>query len=232
MDKKPTYEELEHQILKLKNMVSRLIKTDEELRLNTEIISNMVEGIVLIDFKTTKIILANSRFEKMFGYGMGEMNGKDVSIVNAPVDKPSEETVRIIMNVIQKKGEWHGKVNNIMKDGTTFWCYANVSIFNHHRYGKVIISIHSDITDLKKKTTELNNTNMMLQEALANNKILSGLVPICARCKSILDDKGFWESIEKYIERNTDLLFTHRMCQKCEEELYGNQEWYKNNEHK
>jgi len=58
-------------------------------------------------------------------------------------------------------------------------------------------------------------------------KILRGLIPICANCKDIRDDKGAWGNIESYIEEHSLALFTHGMCPKCADEFYGKQDWYK-----
>ena len=55
-------------------------------------------------------------------------------------------TAPLVLNLL----EWHGEVENIKKDGTCFWCYANASVFDHPRYGKVLIAVHTDITERKK----------------------------------------------------------------------------------
>jgi len=49
---------------------------------------------------------------------------------------------------------------------------------------------------------------------------LQGLLPICASCKKVRDDKGYWESIEQYVEQRSDVLFTHSMCPACLEKWY------------
>ncbi|KKL90324.1 hypothetical protein LCGC14_1905820, partial [marine sediment metagenome] len=120
---------------------------EDKIRLNSEIMTNIAEGVYLIRLEDGIIVYANSRFEEMFGYDQGEMNGKDVSIVNAPADKTPEETREIILEILADKGEWHGEVKNIKKDGTHFWCYANVSLYEHPVYGTVSISVHTDITE-------------------------------------------------------------------------------------
>ena len=51
-------------------------------------------------------------------------------------------------------------------------------------------------------------------------KILSGLLPICANCKKIRDDKGYWNQIEGYIQKYSDAQFSHSVCPDCAEELY------------
>ncbi len=57
-------------------------------------------------------------------------------------------------------------------------------------------------------------------------KTLRGLLPICANCKDVRDDEGTWKRIETYIEEHSNALFSHGLCSKCEEEIYGDQEWY------
>ena len=59
-----------------------------------------------------------------------------------------------------------------------------------------------------------------LRTALAEVKTLSGLLPICAGCKQIRDDKGYWNQIETYIVRRTQAQFTHTMCPKCAIKFY------------
>lgn len=58
-------------------------------------------------------------------------------------------------------------------------------------------------------------------------KTLRGLIPVCASCKDVRDDKGVWSRIEKYIEKNSSALFSHSVCPKCAEKIYGDQNWYK-----
>lgn len=58
-------------------------------------------------------------------------------------------------------------------------------------------------------------------------KILRGLIPICANCKDIRDDKGKWRQMEAYIQNHSAALFSHGMCPKCMDNLYGDQGWYK-----
>ncbi len=67
---------------------------------------------------------------------------------------------------------------------------------------------------VKERTKELT-------EALENVKTLHGLIPICSSCKSVRDDKGFWTQVETYIHERSDADFTHGICPKCAEKLYG-----------
>jgi len=130
-------------------------KKEEEIRLQIEIIENMSEGVYLIKLDDGTIVYTNPAFEEMFGYNPGEMIGKDIAIVNAPTDKTPEEIKNEIVGILKNTGEWHGEVLNIKKDGTPFWCYANVSLFDHPEHGRVIVSVHTDITERKKAEMEL-----------------------------------------------------------------------------
>lgn len=59
-----------------------------------------------------------------------------------------------------------------------------------------------------------------LQAALAEIKTLRGFIPICAKCKSIRDDQGYWNRIEKYLQTHTEAQFSHSICPDCARELY------------
>jgi preprotein translocase subunit YajC len=73
---------------------------------------------------------------------------------------------------------------------------------------------------LKVEKALLNQRNE-LQKALSEIKTLSGLLPICASCKKIRDDKGYWNQIELYIRDHTEAEFSHGLCPICAENLYG-----------
>ncbi len=133
-------------------------KAEEKSRLNSEIFKNVAEGIYLVGLEDGIIKYANPRFAKMFGYESAELIGKEVSIVNAPTEKSPEQTRDEIVGILKKTGEWHGEVKNIKKDGTYFWCYANVSLFDHSKYGRVIVSVHTDITESNKAKEALRES--------------------------------------------------------------------------
>ena len=59
-----------------------------------------------------------------------------------------------------------------------------------------------------------------LEDSLARVQTLSGMLPICASCKNVRNDKGYWERIEKYISERTAAEFTHGLCPECQKKLY------------
>lgn len=74
--------------------------------------------------------------------------------------------------------------------------------------------------DLEESLEERNSLIEKLQDALSKVKTLSGLVPICAACKSVRDDKGYWEQIENFIRNHSEAEFTHLVCPSCAKKLY------------
>lgn len=67
---------------------------------------------------------------------------------------------------------------------------------------------------VEERTTEL-------QETLKKVKTLSGLLPICASCKKIRDDQGYWNEVEIFVKQRSEAEFTHGICPECAERLYG-----------
>jgi PAS domain S-box-containing protein len=80
--------------------------------------------------------------------------------------------------------------------------------------------IARDITERKQAEEEREKLISKLQEALDNIKTLKGLLPICANCKKIRDDKGYWNQIETYIRNHSDAEFSHGICPDCAKKLY------------
>jgi PAS domain S-box-containing protein len=80
--------------------------------------------------------------------------------------------------------------------------------------------IARDITAHKQAEEEREKLHAKLQEAFDNIKTLKGLLPICANCKKIRDDKGYWNHIEAFIRARSDAEFSHSICPDCAKELY------------
>lgn len=153
-ERKPTYEELEVQLSRAK----------EALSLQSAITTNMAEGVCLIRAHDGTIVYANPTFEKMFGYAPGEIIGKHVSVINAPTEKSPEEKVK----EIDKIDVWRGEVYNVNKEGTPFWCYASISMFEHPVYGKVQVAVHIDITERKRAETALVESKVYTESIIRN----------------------------------------------------------------
>lgn len=73
----------------------------------------------------------------------------------------------------------------------------------------------------REREALLAESNRELRDAMAEVRTLSGLIPICARCKKVRDEDGYWESVESYVASRSQALFTHGICSTCGPELYG-----------
>jgi len=82
------------------------------------------------------------------------------------------------------------------------------------------LGITRNITDMKAQEQERAALVEELKSALKNVKTLSGMLPICASCKKIRDDKGYWNQIESYISEHSHVLFSHSICPDCSKRLY------------
>ena len=72
----------------------------------------------------------------------------------------------------------------------------------------------------KNRELELRRSNEELQQALKEVKVLRGLIPICASCKKIRNDGGFWQQLEEYLAEHSEAQFSHGLCQPCIKKLY------------
>lgn len=67
---------------------------------------------------------------------------------------------------------------------------------------------------------ELNERVEELKQALEQVRTLKGIVPICANCKNVRDDQGYWNRVESYLNEHTEADFTHAVCPDCMKRLY------------
>lgn len=83
-----------------------------------------------------------------------------------------------------------------------------------------LVGIGLDISDRVRTEKEKGVLIGKLHETLSKVKQLSGLLPICASCKNIRDDEGYWQQIEAYIREHSEVEFSHSICPDCVKKLY------------
>ena len=83
-----------------------------------------------------------------------------------------------------------------------------------------VLGAIANITERKRTALERERLIKELQEAIADIKVLSGLVPICSNCKKIRDDQGYWTQLEGYIQAHSQAKFSHGVCPDCMKKLY------------
>jgi len=151
--------------------IARPRRPRSEETLQGVIVRTMAEGVCLVRISDATIVFANPRFENMFGYGPGEMNGMPVHRVNAETDgRDAAQVARDIIAQLESSGEAVYEVLNVRKDGTAFWCRAHTVRLDHPELGSVWVAVHEDITEHKLAEARLRESEEKYR-SIFNNSI-------------------------------------------------------------
>lgn len=141
-----------------------------------------------------------------------------------PDDRPKLELA--IQEAIDNGKPYEMKVRFITAKGNRLWTHTICKPVVVDGKTVKLTGTFQDITASKQLEIERERLIDELKEALMEVKTLSGLLPICAHCKKIRDDKGYWNTLEAYIEKHSEAEFSHGMCSECSDKFYGNEDWY------
>jgi len=204
-------------------------QTEDALRHSYEftkaVIDGMNDAISVLNIDDLRIVSVNKAFlneyaiereEDVIGKTCYEVTHKRHTICASPDDVcPLKDAV--------EKGE-HRAVEHVHsgKHGEKLHVEVSATPIKDHN-GKIIQVVHitRDITARRKAEEEREKLISELQKVLGEIKTLSGLLPICANCKKIRDDKGYWNQIEVYISEHSQAEFSHGLCPQCAEKLYS-----------
>jgi DNA-binding response OmpR family regulator len=104
-----------------------------------------------------------------------------------------------------------GAVDYLVKPVEPMWLKSKVDVFC--RLSQLRKVVEDQLTEIQEKNDELNR---QLEEI----QVLRGFIPICASCKMVRDDSGFWQNIEHYICDHSGAEFSHSLCPGCTDKLY------------
>lgn len=183
-------------------------------------LTKYANDIILLTDQNLKIIETNDRAAASYGYTRDELLQLNARQLRSPETPLLDEFVK---QVEDKKGMVFETVHQ-RKDGTTFPVETSIRVIEVEGK-KFYQSIIRDNTERKQAEKEREKLIHELQETLTKVKTLSGLLPICASCKKIRDDKGYWNQIESYIQDHSGAEFSHGICPECMKKLYP--EFYK-----
>ena len=208
---------------KLKLEQRELIKVNAKLQdLASQYQSYFAENhvaILLIDPDTGGIADANPAACDYYGYDKEEITRLKISDINTLPKK----AIHLEMKKARSQNRRYFVFRHRLAGGEV----RDVEVYSgpvEVKGRKLLYSQIHDITGRIRAETEREKLVKQLQEALANIKTLSGLLPICARCKKIRDDSGYWQQIEEYISQKSEAQFSHSICPECAAELYPDQD--------
>ena len=163
-----------------------------------------------------KIIEANHTAAAMHGYTINELQQMRITDLDTPdAAKRAAGMIRCILD-----GEWiKTELRHRRKDGTEFPVEVSAGLLDLGDQ-KFILAVDRDITARRQVETARENLIQDLRDSFEKIKTLKGLLPICASCKKIRDDKGYWSQIETYIATHSEAEFSHGLCPVCAEKLY------------
>ncbi|MCK5097329.1 MAG: PAS domain S-box protein, partial [Desulfobacteraceae bacterium] len=187
------------------------------------------DAISIINLDTGKFIDCNNAAVKLHDTGNRENFLGLMPDQLSPKFQPNGElSSKLSAEYIQtafKEGVKVFEWTHCRSDGTQF--PVSVTLSAMKLGGKnFVLAFGKDITERKQAEEGREKLINELQEALEKIKTLSGLVPICANCKKIRDDNGYWNQIEEYIQKRSEATFSHGLCPECSDALYGKERWY------
>jgi PAS domain S-box-containing protein len=195
-------------------------RTDRQLRESEEryraVVSQSVEGITLFEAETGCLLEANVAFQHMLGYTAHETQALAIYAVMAHDRAAVDRDMALILKSRQVAV---GERQFRCKDGSLIDVEVSASLITHQERPVICLVAH-DITGRKQMERQRESLIAELQEALGRVKTLSGLLPICASCKKIRDDHGYWHQVEVYVGDHSNAEFTHGLCPDCGSKLY------------
>jgi PAS domain S-box-containing protein len=184
------------------------------------ILDGIGDAVVVLN-SNLNILWANETASKQYGSVTGKQCFEEFEWLEKPsTDHLVSKTYADgLVNTIEKEG--------VLKDGIRINFIANSSPVRDMEGNVVsVVVIFHDISERKTAEKEREKLITELKESLVKVKTLSGLLPICASCKKIRDDKGYWHKVEEYIHDHSEVEFTHGLCPDCSKKLYP--DYYKN----
>jgi PAS domain S-box-containing protein len=204
--------------------ITELKRAEDELRASETRFRTMFNeapmGIAVIDSLTGQIQAVNPMFARIAGRPMEELTHLDWETITHPDDVQNDLDQLARLNAGDISG-FQMEKRYLHPDGHAVWISMTIAPLKtddgaHPRH----LCMIEDIATRKQHETERESVIAQLQKALAEVKTLRGFLPICASCKKIRDDTGYWNQIESYISTHSDARFSHGVCPECAQRLY------------
>jgi len=202
-------------------LISYYLKKNTESDIKLTNIFNNVIPICITD-NDFNIISANKSYREIFGQTKST-NGPIKCYDSRPGNKCETTDCPHYLVTHENKSQVTCESTKIENDGSQRYFIVTATPYldiDNNPTG--IIETFQDITPRRLLENEREKLIKELQLTMDKVKTLSGFLPICASCKKIRDDKGYWTQIESYIKDHSEAEFSHGICPDCATKLYGN----------
>lgn len=203
----------------LDSLFGDLRRRTQELEVSREHFRGLVEGVaspILLVAPEGVVLELNQEARGLLGPDADGLIGRDLA------EALAAPQLRAVLGRVREDRVVRG-LEAALPRGNGLWAQVIWNLAwlpaTGPREGLVVVSCQ-DVTELKRSQRELERTVESLQTALAQVRTLSDLLPICAACKKIRDDQGYWTQVERYIEDHTGASFSHSICPDCARRLY------------
>ena len=200
--------------------ITDLLQVEEELRVQKthfeRLFESAPEGIALLD-NNGNAHDVNTAFARLFGISKEKLIGYDVvEMITSPRGREkAREALRSVMNGVKV----HMESLRLSRAGRPIDVSVLAVPVDDGGGTNMAYVLCQDITQKKRGDREKEDLIRQLQKALAEVKTLGGLLPICAWCKKIRDDQGYYHQIETFIASHSEAKFTHGICPDCREKF-------------
>ncbi len=160
----------------------------------------------------------NRAFSGAFGREPEEVIGRRIWDLFSPEE--AEKRMKVIQAAFATRQAVVFDVRVPTQAGDTFYITSVKPILGPDDKVSSVTCISKNITERKQVEEEREKLIHQLQSALQELRTLSGLLPICAHCKKIRDDNGYWTQIEQYIRSHSRAEFTHGVCPDCSRDFF------------
>ena len=211
------YRQACHRVAERQRAEAALRASEERYRA----VANSANDAIITADQAGSIVGWNRGAEHIFGYTEAEVLGQPLTRLMPPRyhDSHAQALRRIAAGGAPHIGGKTVELEGLRKDGSVFPLELSLADWQTGA-GHFHTGILRDITARKQIEAEREKLVVELKEALANVKSLSGLLPICAFCKKIRDDQGYWDQVDSYIAKHSAATFTHGYCPECIKKYY------------
>lgn len=175
------------------------------------LVVDMIPAMIAYWDAEQRCVFANRAYERWFGVTAADLIGHSMRELLGPI---YEKNLPYVEGALRGEPQQFEREIPDPMGGPARHSFA---VYTPHVVDgevKGFVVLVSEITEQKKVENELRG-------ALAQVKTLTGLLPICAWCRKVRDDQGYWESLEQYVVEHSQAQITHGICEECARETFA-----------